>query len=116
MPGTTRPSTGLRRSFILAQVYESRAQITRVRARCYSPRILKAREVMKRIATIAVGLLVAHGASAGVYVEQETHNRATNTSKLSQKIYVQNGAGRFVDAEGHTSLIKEGTLYIIDDA
>ena len=35
---------------------------------------------------------------------------------LAQKIYVQNGNGRFVDAEGHATLIKNGTFYIIDDA
>ena len=29
---------------------------------------------------------------------------------------MQDGNGRFVDAEGHATLIKNGTFYIIDDA
>ena len=37
-------------------------------------------------------------------------------TELSQKMYVQNGLGRFVDAGGRATLIKNGTLYIIDDA
>ena len=70
---------------------------------------------MKRIAMIASGLLAAQAASAGVYVETVDHNIATGTTELKQKMYVQNGSGRFVDPEGHTSLIKNDTMYIIDD-
>ena len=43
------------------------------------------------------------------------HDIKANTTELAQKIYVQNGNGRFVDADGHATLIKDGTLYIIDD-
>ena len=36
--------------------------------------------------------------------------------RAEQKIYVQDGSGRFVDAGGRATLIKGDTLYIIDDA
>src|SRR5262249_23721007 len=75
-----------------------------------------AREVMKRIAMFAGGLLAAHAVSAGVYVESVKRTISTNISEPQQKMYVQNGAGRFVDPDGHTSLIKNDTMYIIDDA
>jgi hypothetical protein len=71
---------------------------------------------MKRIVLIVSSLLAAQAASAGVYVEMVDHNIATGTTELKQKMYVQNGAGRFVDPDGKTSLIKNDTLYIIDDA
>ena len=71
---------------------------------------------MKRIALIASGLLAAQGACAGVYVEMVDHNIATGSTELKQKMYVQNGSGRFVDPEGKTSLIKNDTMYIIDDS
>ena len=71
---------------------------------------------MKRIATIAAGLLAAQVASAGVYVETVDHNRTTNTTELKQKMYVQNGSGRMVDPAGRATLIKGDTLYIIDDS
>jgi hypothetical protein len=64
---------------------------------------------------MAFGALAAQAASAGVYVEMFDHDLKTNTSSLAQTIYVQNGNGRFVDAEGHATLIKNGTFYIIDD-
>ncbi len=65
---------------------------------------------------IALGALAAQTASAGIYVEMVDHVISTDQSTLAQKIYVQNGNGRFVDAEGNATLIKNGTLYIIDDA
>jgi hypothetical protein len=71
---------------------------------------------MKRIAFIASGLLAAHAANAGVYVETVKHNITTGTSEPQQKMYVQDGNGRFVDPEGHASLIKGDTLYIVDDS
>ncbi len=71
---------------------------------------------MKRIATIAVGLLAAQSVSAGVYVETVDHNRTTNTTEQKQKMYVQNGSGRFVDSEGRATVIKGDTLYIVDDS
>lgn len=71
---------------------------------------------MKRMAVIVTGLLAAQGASAGVYVETVDHDMTANTTKLKQKMYVQNGAGRMVDAAGRATLIKGDTMYVIDDA
>jgi hypothetical protein len=71
---------------------------------------------MKRTYWIALGALAAQAASAGVYVEMVDHDIKADKTMLAQKIYVQDGNGRFVDAEGHTTLIKNGTFYIIDDA
>jgi len=71
---------------------------------------------MKRIAIIAGGLLATHVASAGVYIETVKHDIPSGATELSQKMYVQNGTGRFVDGEGHTSLIKNDTMYVIDDS
>ncbi len=71
---------------------------------------------MKRICIIAGCLLAAHAASAGVYVETIKHTLSTGSTEPQQKMYVQNGSGRFVDPEGHTTLIKNDTLYILDDA
>jgi len=71
---------------------------------------------MKRIAMFAGGLLAAQVASAGVYIEMVKHDIKAGTTALDQKMYVQNGSGRFVDPDGHTSLIKAGTMYILDDS
>ncbi len=65
---------------------------------------------------MAFGALAAQAASAGVYVEMVDHDLKADKTTLAQKIYVQNGNGRFVDAEGHATLIKNGTFYIIDDS
>ena len=71
---------------------------------------------MKRIAMIAGGLLAAQAAFAGrLRRDWSIHNITTDTTQLKQKIYVQSGDGRFVDAEGRSSLIKGDTLYMIDD-
>ena len=70
---------------------------------------------MKLKLWMACGALAAQAASAGVYVEMVDHDIKANKTELAQKIYVQNGNGRFVDAEGHATLIKNGTFYIIDD-
>jgi urocanate hydratase len=64
---------------------------------------------------IALGALAAQTAHAGVYVEMVDHDIKAAKTELSQKIYVQSGNGRFVDAEGHATLIKNGTFYIVDD-
>ena len=64
---------------------------------------------------IALGALAAQMANAGVYVEMVDHDIKAAKTELSQKIYVQSGNGRFVDAEGHATLIKNGTFYIVDD-
>ncbi|HET9862705.1 MAG TPA: DUF4412 domain-containing protein [Steroidobacteraceae bacterium] len=71
---------------------------------------------MKRIAMIVGGLMLAHTAVAGVYVETVNHRITTGTTEPKQKMYVQNGSGRFVDPEGRATLIKGDTLYVIDDA
>ena len=71
---------------------------------------------MKRIFLLVLGALGAQAASAGVYVELVDRDIASGKTELSQKMYVQNGLGRFVDAGGRATLIKDGTLYIIDDA
>ena len=71
---------------------------------------------MKRIFLVVLGALGAQAASAGVYVELVDRDVASGRTELAQKMYVQNGLGRFVDAGGRATLIKDGTLYIIDDA
>jgi hypothetical protein len=71
---------------------------------------------MKRIFLTVLGALGAQAASAGVYVELVDHDIASGKVELSQTMYVQNGQGRFVDSSGHTTLIKDGTLYVIDEA
>ena len=71
---------------------------------------------MKRIFLAVLGALGAQAASAGVYVELVEHDIPSGKVELSQKMYVQNGLGRFVDAAGRTTLIKNGTLYVIDEA
>lgn len=70
---------------------------------------------MKPIAMIAAGLLAAPLATAGVYVETVDRDITSGSTTPKQKIYVQNGAGRFLDPEGRSSLIKGDTLYMIDD-
>ncbi len=71
---------------------------------------------LKRIALTALVSCTACLATAGVYVEMVNHNLSTDKSELAQKMYVQGGLGRFVDEEGRATLIKNGTLYVIDDA
>ena len=61
-------------------------------------------------------MLAIQTASAGVYVEMVDHDIKAASTSLAQKIYVQYLNGRFVDAEGHTTLIKNRTFYVIDDA
>jgi hypothetical protein len=70
---------------------------------------------MKRTFIAVLGALGAQVASAGVYVELVDHIISSDKSELAQKIYVQDGLGRFVDAQGNVTLVKSGTLYIIDE-
>lgn len=70
---------------------------------------------MKRIALLALGTCLAGTAGAGVYVELVDHNLATGKTELAQKMYVQGGLGRFVDEEGQATIIKNGSLYFVDD-
>jgi hypothetical protein len=71
---------------------------------------------MRRTHLIVLAALVSNVALAGVYVETVDHNVRTGKSSLSQKMYVQDGNGRFVDAEGRATLIRNGTFHIVDDA
>ncbi|MEO8061701.1 MAG: hypothetical protein ABI821_03030 [Pseudomonadota bacterium] len=71
---------------------------------------------MKRIYGSVAALLVAQTAGAGVYVEMVNHNIATNTTKPAQTMYLQDGAGRIVDDNGHVSIIKGNTMYMVDEA
>jgi hypothetical protein len=72
---------------------------------------------MKHIGILVVsGLLAAQSAFAGVYVETVDNNLSTGSSRLKQKMYVQNGAGRFVDNEGRVTIIKDGAMFVIDEA
>jgi hypothetical protein len=70
---------------------------------------------MKYVVILVAGLLAAP-VTAGVYVETVDNNLSTGSSRLKQKMYVQNGAGRFVDDEGRVTLIKGGGMYVIDDS
>ena len=71
---------------------------------------------MKRIYASVAALAVAQVADAGVYVEMVNHNLATNTTQPAQKMYLEGGSGRIVDDNGHVSIIKGNTMYIIDEA
>jgi uncharacterized protein DUF4412 len=71
---------------------------------------------MKRIYLAVAAACIAGAAHAGVYVEMVTHNIATGKVDPSQKMYLQDGNGRLVDDEGHVSIIKGNTMYIVDDA
>jgi hypothetical protein len=73
---------------------------------------------MKRITIAVLGLTLAVGAMAaraGVYVETVDRNLTTGTTGPAQKMYVQGGNGRFVDGEGLVTIIRNGTLTMIDD-
>jgi hypothetical protein len=65
---------------------------------------------------LTFGALAAGTAHAGVYVEMVNHDLARDTRDIAQKMYVQGGRGRFVDPDGRATIIKDGTLYMIDDA
>jgi hypothetical protein len=71
---------------------------------------------MKRIALCLAGCFAMRIASAGIYVELVENDTRTGSTSLLQKMYVQGGAGRFVDDGGRSSLIKGDTMYIIDEA
>jgi hypothetical protein len=74
---------------------------------------------MTRFASFALALAIGSGAAnlalAGVYVEMMDRDLKTSQAELSQKIYVQGNLGRFVDADGRATLVKNGTLFMIDD-
>src|SRR5688572_32618459 len=73
------------------------------------------RGFMKRIAMLVMGTCAANLAVAGVYVEMVDKNLSTGKTSLAQKMYVQGGQGRFVDEEDRATIIKNGTLYVIDN-
>jgi len=84
------------------------------------------RRHMRGLALLTLGAFTSNGAFAGVYVELVSHDLATNKSELAQKMYVQGNSGRFVEvptpgdaadgARESAMVIKDGTLYAIDDA
>jgi hypothetical protein len=67
------------------------------------------------IAAWALAALSAAGAQAGVYVETVERNLTTGTTRGAQKMYVQGSNGRFVDEQGLVTIIKNGTLTVVDD-
>lgn len=71
---------------------------------------------MKRIVLALAGCFALQTAGAGVYVELVEHDLVTQKTELLQKMYVQGNSGRFVDLEGRTSIIKNGTMFILDDS
>jgi hypothetical protein len=74
---------------------------------------------MKRIAISALAcfaLQAAAPAMAGVYIEMVERDTAKGTSELAQKIWIQDGNGRFVDADGAASIIQGDTMTVVDDA
>ena len=71
---------------------------------------------MKRIGLYLTGCFAVQAAVAGVYVETVDHDLKAGTTKVSQKMYVQSGNGRFVDEDGRATIIKGETMYIVDDA
>lgn len=70
---------------------------------------------MKRIALLAAGLFAAQAAPAGVYIETVERDLKTGETSLEQKMYIQNGLGRFVDDEGQGSIVRGDTIYVIDE-
>jgi hypothetical protein len=70
----------------------------------------------KALALLTLGALAAGAAQAGVYVEMVNHDLSNDTRDIAQKMYVQGGRGRFVDPDGRATIIKDGMLYMIDDA
>jgi hypothetical protein len=70
---------------------------------------------MKRIAMLAAGACAMNVAAAGVYVEMVDKDPDTGKTTLSQRMYVQGSRGRFVDEDGRATIIKDGTMYVIDD-
>ena len=78
-----------------------------------STRCAPAMAMASAMVTIA---MIAGPARAGVYVEMVNRDLASSTSDLAQKMYVQGGRGRFVDPDGRATLIKDGTLYMVDDS
>lgn len=70
---------------------------------------------MKRILSGLAAVAVFHCANAGVYVELVDRDLKTGKTVPEQKMYVQAGSGRFVDAEGNAVIIKGETLYVVDE-
>jgi hypothetical protein len=74
---------------------------------------------MKRSALFVMGCfavpLVMQGAVAGVYIEMVDRDTVAGTTELAQKVYIQNGNGRFVDGEGHASIVKGDTMTMVDE-
>jgi hypothetical protein len=58
---------------------------------------------------------IAPSAVAGVYIEMVERDVAENKTELAQKMYIQDGNGRFVGADGNASIVKGDTMYMVDD-
>jgi hypothetical protein len=54
-------------------------------------------------------------AVAGVYIEMVDRDTAAGTTELAQKVYIQNGNGRFASQEGQATIVKGDTMYIVDE-
>lgn len=70
---------------------------------------------MKQIFLGFLIILLGNSAVAGVYIE--TMERDIKTQKsvdASQKMYVQGGLGRMESGDGHVSIIKGDTMYVLD--
>ncbi len=71
---------------------------------------------MKRISLVVLGRLARKRRAPVSTSRWSTTTSPPAQTELAQKMYVQNGLGRFVDPEGRATLIKGDTLYIVDDA
>ncbi|MBC8027634.1 MAG: DUF4412 domain-containing protein [Steroidobacteraceae bacterium] len=78
---------------------------------------------MKRSALFRIGCFATLSvtqwvvpAVAGVYIEMVDRDFAENKTELAQKVYIQDGNGRFVGADGSASIVKGDTMYMVDDA
>jgi hypothetical protein len=58
---------------------------------------------------------IAPPSVAGVYIEMVDRDTAAGTTELAQKVYIQDGNGRFAGDEGQASIVKGDTMYIVDD-
>jgi hypothetical protein len=71
---------------------------------------------MKRIVWVLTAFFLTQAASAGIYVELFDREIGGDRTDLAQKMYIQGGNGRFVDADGLVTIIKGDTMYFLDDS
>jgi Domain of unknown function (DUF4412) len=70
---------------------------------------------MKRSALLFISCFAVQSAVAGVYIEMVERDIAENKTEPAQKVYIQDGNGRFVGADGNASIVKGDTMYVVDD-